>query len=133
MILLFLLTLRLALREKDKLGLTDKYLLSKMLLIYFNTYFLNNLNPLRSEGGIVESPQPRHSPFWRDHATSKPGRVIQVKNKNIIFDLNKAFYVFKLLIYPIVVNSNIKYRCSSKFQIPRKILQVLILFVSNNL
>ena len=122
MILLFLLTLRLALREKDKLGLTDKYLLSKMLLIYFNTYFLNNFNPLRSEGGNVDHPPP---PLF-----ILAGPCCQQNN---ILDLSKAFYVKKLLIYPIVVNSNIKYISSSQFQIPSKILQVLILFVSNNL
>ena len=40
--------------------------------------------------------------------------VIQVKSKNIVFDLNKAFHLTKILKYPVVVHSYIKYRYSSQ-------------------
>ena len=46
--------------------------------------------------------------------------------KKSFFDLNKAFYVTKILKYPIVEHPHMKQSCSIQFQVLGMILQILI-------
>lgn len=69
-----------------------------------------------------------HFPFdcldVRKYAIFKSYFLVKHPGKKQIFcfDLNKVFYVTKILKYHLVVQPNMKYRWSNQFQIPGTIL-----------